>query len=425
MTFVFISNLFLNSQGAPGGLRRPTKQPTYLPSSSPSLQPTVHPTLNPTYLPTQQPSLPPTLNPTYLPTQQPNPAPSLPPTQDPTYIPTLKPIPSPTHLPSNRPTSYHPTFTSTNEPTDQPSSQPSLSPTRVELDTLEMKDYIIIILVVAYPLIFGSFIIYSNQKYSLFEKLWNITDFAMNLGDSVTDILFTLQLNFIANQAKQKLSHGDNSAASEVHDVNIFFIVSIVIMVLVAVVNFISLLMLGSFQIYQIDGKQKKDLFIKNYFDYIIEPLKKAIMWWFTKETPCYVLPFGPLIITIKTLLYIFSYLFFLIGIIFIIIYVTIIQNILSPMILLLTAISHSELTYLLYGKEENKFIMTVVGLLVEDILEFILQVTYAVISYTKYHRPVTNIQNLSFAFTIYRVMFTVYLKIREEMRRKEIYDRI
>ena len=309
----------------------------------------------------------------------------------------------------------------TNVPSDQPTSQPSLSPTIVELNTLEIKDHIIIILVVTYPLILGSFILFSNQKHSLFEKLWNIADFAINLGASVTDILFTLQLNFIVDQAKQKLKHGDNSAASEVHDVNIFFIVSIVIMVFVALVNFISLLKLGSFQIYSfLDGKQTLGCFGEFVLDYITKPLIKATVWWFSKETPCYVLPFGPFIITVNALLFVFSFIFMLIGTYLILIYVFIIQNILSPVILFLTAISHSELTYILYGKEENKFIMTLAGLLVEDILEFVLQVTYAVISYKKYHRQVTNIQILSFAFTIYRLMFVVYLKIREEMRRLE-----
>lgn len=53
---------------------------------------------------------------------------------------------------------------------------------------------------------------------------------------------------------------------------------------------------------------------------------------------------------------------------------------VISDLVLFLSAMSNSELNFTLFGKKENKFPMTLIGLLVDDIPQFILQVAYAIV---------------------------------------------
>jgi hypothetical protein len=89
-------------------------------------------------------------------------------------------------------------------------------------------------------------------------------------------------------------------------------------------------------------------------------------------------------------------------------------------LVLFLSAISNSELNFILYGKKENKFPMTLIGLLVDDIPQFILQVAYAIVENRKYYQTLSPIQIASFVFTLLRLFFVSYKKYKDEKHRKE-----
>ena len=108
--------------------------------------------------------------------------------------------------------------------------------------------------------------------------------------------------------------------------------------------------------------------------------------------------------------IYCFLLLVFLIGPIFII----------SNLVLFLSAMSNSELTFILFGTKENKFPMTVIGLLVDDIPQLILQIAYAIVENRKYYQKISPIQIASFTFSSLRLFFVSYKKYKDEKRRLE-----
>jgi sugar lactone lactonase YvrE len=103
--------------------RQPTSLPSTIPSSKPSTSPTYCPSSKPTSIPSSQPSCEPSSQPTSIPSNIPSSQPSCEPSSQPTSI--------PSNIPSSNPSSYPtscPVSKPTSNPSNRPSSQPSLIP---------------------------------------------------------------------------------------------------------------------------------------------------------------------------------------------------------------------------------------------------------------------------------------------------------
>ena len=115
-----------------------TDDPTYQPSASPTMEPTVmnrrrllqtrSPSPAPTTVPTAAPTATPIVNPTASPSQPPTSAPTFTPSIAPTSAPTVPPTAAPTDIPSAAP-SNAPTAPPTSAPTTPPTAAPTASPT--------------------------------------------------------------------------------------------------------------------------------------------------------------------------------------------------------------------------------------------------------------------------------------------------------
>ena len=88
-------------------------------------------------------------------------------------------------------------------------------------------------------------------------------------------------------------------------------------------------------------------------------------------------------------------------------------------------ALTNSELNYTLFGKEENKYSITIIGLVADDGPQLVLQAIYAIIAYTKYHHLTTSIQIASFAFTAWKLTFVVYRKYLDKKLTGGAYDAV
>jgi hypothetical protein len=123
---------------------RPTAGPTLSPSASPSAEPTAGPTLSPSEIPSAGPTAEPTFSPSEIPSAEPtfspSEIPSAGPTAEPTFSPsaspTAEPTFSPSEIPSARPTfspsaspSVEPTTGPTFVPSESPSTEPTIAPT--------------------------------------------------------------------------------------------------------------------------------------------------------------------------------------------------------------------------------------------------------------------------------------------------------
>jgi len=74
---------------------------------------------------------------------------------------------------------------------------------------------------------------------------------------------------------------------------------------------------------------------------------------------------------------------------------------------------------------EENKFYMTLIGLIADDGPQLVVQATYAVIAFTKYHHLTTSVPIASFAFTAWKLTFVVYRKYLDKKLRGGAYDAV
>ncbi len=73
---------------------------------------------------------------------------------------------------------------------------------------------------------------------------------------------------------------------------------------------------------------------------------------------------------------------------------------------------SNSELTYLLFNHNPKYYeVITETGMWVEDVPQFIIQLTYSLYMHDVYGYSLTTVQILSFVFTFWRFMFTVSYK--------------
>ena len=81
--------------------------------------------------------------------------------------------------------------------------------------------------------------------------------------------------------------------------------------------------------------------------------------------------------------------------------------------VLVLLAISNSEVAYHVYGISKKSYApITLVGLVSEDLPQLVIQISYAVIANRTYELPVSSNQIFSFVFTGWNLGFTVLKKI-------------
>ena len=110
------------------------KNPTTIPTESPTVIPTTMPSESPTVIPTHMPTESPTVIPTHMPTEYPTVIPTHMPTESPTVIPTYMPTESPTVIPTHMPTvmpTHMPTVMPTHMPIEYPTVMPTESPTSI------------------------------------------------------------------------------------------------------------------------------------------------------------------------------------------------------------------------------------------------------------------------------------------------------
>ena len=73
---------------------------------------------------------------------------------------------------------------------------------------------------------------------------------------------------------------------------------------------------------------------------------------------------------------------------------------------------SNSELTYLLFNHNPKYYeVITESGMWVEDVPQFIIQLTYSLYMHDVYGYSLTTVQIVSFVFTFWRFMFTMSYK--------------
>lgn len=73
---------------------------------------------------------------------------------------------------------------------------------------------------------------------------------------------------------------------------------------------------------------------------------------------------------------------------------------------------SNSELAYLLFNHHPKYYgVITEAGMWIEDIPQFVIQLTYSLYMYRVYHYSVSSVQIASFVFTFWRFMFTMAYK--------------
>ena len=180
----------------------------------------------------------------------------------------------------------------------------------------------------------------------------------ITIGDQVTDYLFIINLYFQLEHLHTQKIHGNPTASSKYHDTLIFIILVSSSKCVVFFVNFFCALTFGE---------------LKSFVSNILE----------------------------EDFIILFLFLIPILA-------------------LFLSAMSNSELNSILYGKKENKFVMTLIGLLVDDIPQLILQLAYAIVEDRKYYQKLSPIQIASFTFMLLRLTCVIYKKYKDEKRRLE-----
>jgi len=254
------------------------------------------------------------------------------------------------------------------------------------------------------------------------------------IGSQITDVLFVMQLYYLLEQLDARRSHGDKQASMEYDDTKIFFILAMVIKGLLFFVNLLLIQLYGEFKVIV---NYELTVPFQCYDSYTTEPLWNSIIWWFpclAKENnvphinesdynPCLslgVVLLCPLQSIFYVILRIMGWIIKVSGFLCMLFYIVI-----SNLVLFITALSNSELNYTLFGKEENKFCMTLIGLIADDVPQLVVQVTYAAIAFTKYHHSTTSIQIASFVFTAWKLTFVVYRKHLDKDLSEGVYDAV
>eukprot|EP01083_Nonionella_stella_P049259 131332_1 len=180
----------------------PTPRPTPHPTPSPTPSPSPAPTNAPTYAPTMTPTRAPTVPPTHQPTDAPIRAPTVP-TISPTDAPTRSPTATPTRTPTLSPT-HAPTVSPTRAPTFAPSLYAKLIDNKQGTTTRGISSLAITIFIMSAFLAFAlvSLVDAKCLRRNDYFLVFNIVGAALDVCDTVLDILFALNLTLYFNETK-------------------------------------------------------------------------------------------------------------------------------------------------------------------------------------------------------------------------------
>lgn len=362
--------------------------------------------------------------------------PSSQPSGRPSTKPSFQPSDHPSHQPSSKPSqqpSTHPSSQPSNQPSTLPSSQPTSAPSTVLLQTLPFFGYIYLVSACSFCIIiaWSVFCCSTSEKYKDMNAsniIYQSMIYVFHIGSQITDVLFVMQLYYLLEQLNDRRSHGDDQASMEYDDTQKFFILAIIIKGLLFFVNLFLIQIYGEWKI--IVFFELKVPF-QCYDLYITEPLWNSIIWWFpgkakknnissirdSKYELC-ISPAFPVMVSLQSILYV---IFRIVGWIIKVpaFLCMIFYLVISNLVMFITALSNSELNYTLFGKEENEYYITVIGLVADDGPQLVVQAIYAVIAFTKYHHLTTSTQIASFAFTAWKLTFVVYRKYLDKKQNK------
>jgi len=326
----------------------------------------------------------------------------------------------PSSQPSSQP-SCQPSTHPSHQPSSEPSSQPTSAPSTVQLETLPFLGYVYLISACSFCIIIAWSVFCCTDKYKSMDTM-NIlkqsAHYVSYIASQVTDYLFIIQLYYSLKQLHEQRSHGDVQAKMEYEDTLIFYYLSIIFKTLLIFVNLFCLYVFGELQYVVNYESLSLPVAYKWYDSIFIQPWFNCVIWWFPESAEKYdkshinnfkynflALPLFPLCI-IQSICYV------IFTIIFVPMYLCIvIYFFLSNLVLFVTALSNSELNYTLYGIPKNKFPMTAIGLLADDVLQLVAQASYAIIEYKKYHHSLKAIQIASFVLTAWKLTVVLYAK--------------
>eukprot|EP01083_Nonionella_stella_P166877 559323_1 len=176
--------------------------PTHYPTPRPTPSPTPSPSPAPTYSPTVTPTRAPTVPPTHQPTDAPIRAPTVP-TISPTDAPTRSPTATPTRTPTVSPT-HAPTVSPTRAPTFAPSLYAKLIDNKQGTTTRGISSLAITIFIMSAFLAFAlvSLVDAKCLRRNDYFLVFNIVGAALDVCDTVLDILFALNLTLYFNETK-------------------------------------------------------------------------------------------------------------------------------------------------------------------------------------------------------------------------------
>ena len=348
------------------------------------------------------------------------------------------PSSQPSSQPSDQP-STSPSSQPSDQPSTQPSSHPTAAPSSVQLETLPFIRYIYLVSACSFCIIiaWSVFCCSNSEKYKDMNTqniMYQSMIYVFHIGSQITDVLFVMQLYYLLEQLDARRSHGDKQASMEYDDTQIFFISAIIIKGLLFFVNLRLIQLYGDWIIIVFF---ELTVPFQCYDSYITEPMWNSIIWWFPGKAKknnisnigesdyqdcaslC-IVPLCPLQSILYVILRILGWIIKIPVFLCMLFYIAT-----SNLVLFITALSNSELSYTLFGKEENKFYMTLIGLIADDGPQLVVQATYAVIAFTKYHHLTSSIQIASFAFTAWKLTFVVYRKYLDKKLRGGAYDAV
>lgn len=272
---------------------------------------------------------------------------------------------------------------SPNQPSSQPSSHPTSIPTSIQLQTIPFEfsctwssfwrfnlscSYFTYLIMFSGLIIIIAWVVFCNDESMTCDQiLYQSLIYVITIGDQVTDYLFILNLYFSLEHSYAQKIHGNPTAPSKYHDTLIFIILVAAFKCLVFFVNYLCAEILGELK-----------LLVTCNFHVDYQKISYACIK--------------------SVLMFVFA--------------------VISNLVLFFSAISNSELNFTLYGKKENKYPMTLIGLLADDVPQLILQVAYVIVEYRKYNQSIAPIQIASFLFMFLRLTYVIYRKYIDEKYR-------
>ena len=315
---------------------------------------------------------------------------------------------------------------STNQTSSQPSLYPTSIPTSIQYQlqtvpyqvTCSTRNFLWFrCSYFTYFIMFSGFIIIIAWLVSCYDQSMTWEQIAyqniiniITIGDQVTDYLFIINLYFQLEHLHTQKIHGNPTASSKYHDTLLFIILISSFKCLVFFVNFFCALTFGELRL----------LVTTNYsLLKIIHCAQCMFVLTCTVVTGITDVP-GDLLDHPNIVTAIFFTIHKIGGFIIVLLLILFLLSlvVISDLALFLSAMSNSELNFTLFGKKENKFPMTLIGLLVDDIPQLIVQIAYAIVENRKYYQKISPIQITSFAFISLRLFFVSYKKYKDEKHR-------